>query len=266
MKEEFKFIPGYEGKYIVSNLGYVIRLPHIFIDRANRKFNLNKRIQPMKKVSSGYITVTYGNGSDANWDYMHRLVAKLFIENSEPEIRIDVNHKDGNKQNNVYTNLEWVTKSENMQHASKNGLLNNSSEKRKKQAPINARRGAYKSYKKCVEYDLDGNLIKIHDSQSNVGDGKRYSPDRFRHKNSVWRDYEILIEKYGYIPDKIQLDKSIFEKYNSPKLIYKLNKYKDIINIYDGYKNLPLDKGKVIFCYNHQCTDKDGNYWVIKNK
>ena len=52
--------------------------------------------------------------------YLHRLVAKMFIDN--PESKRTVNHIDGNKLNNHVDNLEWSTYTENMLHASRTGL------------------------------------------------------------------------------------------------------------------------------------------------
>lgn len=52
---------------------------------------------------------------------VHRLVAFAYLGNP-PEDRQDVNHIDGNKQNNHYTNLEWSNKSLNGFHAHRTGL------------------------------------------------------------------------------------------------------------------------------------------------
>ena len=53
---------------------------------------------------------------------VHRLIAKTFIPN--PENKLCVNHKDGNKLNNCVSNLEWCSYGENMKHAFKTNLRN----------------------------------------------------------------------------------------------------------------------------------------------
>ena len=54
---------------------------------------------------------------------LHREVAKAFIDN--PNNLPQVNHKDGNKDNNSVANLEWVTNRDNAHHAMANGLWDN---------------------------------------------------------------------------------------------------------------------------------------------
>jgi len=54
------------------------------------------------------------------YEMVHRLVAKAFIPN--PGQMPEVNHKDGNKDNNAAANLEWCTRAQNARHAVDNGL------------------------------------------------------------------------------------------------------------------------------------------------
>lgn len=75
----------------------------------------------------GYLRVRFRVNSKRIYFSVHRLVATAFHGN--PDNLPEVNHKDFDRQNNYYGNLEWSTKSQNSSHAGKNGKLGRGSRK-----------------------------------------------------------------------------------------------------------------------------------------
>lgn len=113
-QEEWRPVIGYEGHYEISNRGHLRRVKQCRGTQAGRI--LNGAINP-----GGYVVVTLGRDNKKHMSMLHRLVAEAFI-GPRPDERHEINHKDGNKQNNTVGNLEWVTRSQNNQHAYDIGL------------------------------------------------------------------------------------------------------------------------------------------------
>lgn len=108
-----KKIPGYEDKYSITECGDVISHPK------KKGFGISKEKILKGTNQHGYLSLRLGRGKD-NFYYIHRLVAMTFLEKIEG--KNFVNHIDGNKLNNHFTNLEWCTNEENNKHAWKLGI------------------------------------------------------------------------------------------------------------------------------------------------
>jgi hypothetical protein len=121
MSEVWKDVIGYEGYYQVSNKGRVRGLTRT-VGAANKKTKIIKgRLKvPTMNEYRGYLQIVLSKKGKNKTFKIHRLVAIVFIENVKN--LQDVNHKDGDKLNNNVTNLEWVTRKDNIIHAYDNGL------------------------------------------------------------------------------------------------------------------------------------------------
>lgn len=111
MQEIFKQVKDYEGYYEISNIGNV----------RSTSYKGTRLLKPAK-TKRGYLNVIFCVNQTKVHKLIHRLVAEAFIPN--PRNLEQVNHINGNKEDNTVENLEWCTSEYNNQHALNRGLLN----------------------------------------------------------------------------------------------------------------------------------------------
>lgn len=112
--EKWVPITGFEGIYEVSSFGQVRSCDRLLKNRSGHRFLKGEKLKQYLSFGS-YYAVQLRKNCSKKAIYVHRLVASHFVPDSvENPI---VNHKDGNRRNNHFLNLEWTTKSGNALHA-----------------------------------------------------------------------------------------------------------------------------------------------------
>ena len=153
MEEVWKDVVGFEGRMIVSSLGNVFNLK----TKRMLKGNIHK------SNATTYIRI---NMPDNSRKLLHRIVAEAFIVNTENKPFI--NHIDNNGMNNSVLNLEWCTQTENMQHAYKQGRLN--------EKLLKSRTKAYETTREKFKKNAEDKIGMIINSWKIVGlSDKKYS-------------------------------------------------------------------------------------------
>lgn len=112
--EAWKPVIGFEDVYSVSNLGRIKRELRVAGARPGRLCKL-------RLSRNGYLRVVLCKGNKTANKPVHCLVIEAFLH-PKPN-GYQVNHKDGNKQHNAFSNLEYLTPSENTRHAYENKLI-----------------------------------------------------------------------------------------------------------------------------------------------
>lgn len=112
--------------YEVSNKGNVRSVDRIITYKDGRKYEYEGVVLKQGHDPRGYPQVSLKREANGYTMRVHRLVAETFVSKPKSEERLEVNHIDGDKTNNLVENLEWVTSSENTRKGYELGLFEKS--------------------------------------------------------------------------------------------------------------------------------------------
>jgi len=155
METQYKSISGF-GKYAISEDGEVISYQNPLKDLI-MKFCINNKYMALKLVRD--------DGKQKTMK-VHRLVALTYLDN--PNNYPEINHKDGNRYNNHYSNLEWCTQEQNNNHAKTNNLYN--------------KKGIILKGSQLWNSKLDENMVKDIRNRKNSGEWMKV----------IYKDYSFI--------------------------------------------------------------------------
>lgn len=201
MEEIWKDIVGYEGLYQVSNFGRVKSLDRYRIGKRGSKTFCKGRIMSLNKMRNGYSLVQLMKNKKSCAFLVHRLVALAFIPIQHGKSYVD--HIDGERGNNLVSNLRWCTAKENLNFdlARKNISASNRASEKCRKHIMNLQKscikpvvivfpnGEIKEYESVKATEIDG-FEHSHVSACCIGKLKHHRKCKCYYK----LDYEIRIK------------------------------------------------------------------------
>lgn len=204
--EIWKDVVGYEGFYLVSNIGRIATLSHNveYVSvydgiEIKKTFGAKQCLRKLHRGKHGYIECTLRDSKRVKLMKVHRIVAQAFIPN--PNNLPEVNHKNEDKTDNRSENLEWCTQKYNANYGTRNNRLKSS-------ISCAHKRGAYqnanqKSRKAIIGISLIDNTTIIFEKSADLHEcgferhlvSKCCRGLRKDHKGYKWMflsDYEAL--------------------------------------------------------------------------
>ena len=122
MNEIFKDIPGFEGRYQVSNLGRVKSLEReewrSYSDRASHSVKIRERLLTLCKDGEGYVHVRLSKDAHYTLWKVHQLVALVFLNHDRKKTKgkAIIHHINGDKTDNRLDNLQIYTISQHIKY------------------------------------------------------------------------------------------------------------------------------------------------------
>ena len=156
--ERWALIPGYDGRYAISDHGRVKSF--LRWDVTTRSYIPCERLLTPTDNGYGYLVIMLRLGTLRKSHYIHRLVADAFVDNVL--CLPCVNHKDFNKKNNAFWNLEWVTQGDNVRYSAKRMIRPHNN-----RLPTTGERYIHKrknSYEVSVHGKYIGSFRELHDA------------------------------------------------------------------------------------------------------
>lgn len=144
--EEWRPVVGWEGLYVVSNLGRIVLLGRA-VKTGNGFRQILPRLCNLSSCRNGYPFVDLWVNNKRQREYVHRIIARAWIDNPNNYTQID--HINGNRLDNAIENLKWCSYAMN----------NNNPISRQRHAASRVKDKSKSVEIACIK---DGKLIKVY--------------------------------------------------------------------------------------------------------